>query len=169
MWLTHIIYQSPASYFPQPSHVRKRHRVAPALTPEFASHYADRELRISEVTENLKRVADDNRKLLEDESGLRNKYNDVIIAIWIFYRQVFLWDYINVDVAGTWGTRFDGKPGKWDHKKFKGSLLNVLSTQAMVQRQPTWPQVRNTKSITRCFQDVSNISHFSARTMNSDL
>ncbi|XP_076803656.1 uncharacterized protein LOC143447439 [Clavelina lepadiformis] len=72
-----INVRSPASYFPQPSHVRKRHRVAPALTPEFASHYADRELRINEVTENLKRVADDNRKLLEDESGLRNKYNDV--------------------------------------------------------------------------------------------
>nr|CAB3262278.1 uncharacterized protein LOC100179204 [Phallusia mammillata] len=65
------------SYFPRPSDVRKRHHVVPALTPEFASHFADRELRILEYTEHLRQSSEENQHFLSLESEYRNKYQQL--------------------------------------------------------------------------------------------
>jgi len=72
-----MFFQSPAVHFPKPSEIRKRHRVAPALSVEFASHYVDRELRIVETRERTERLTDENDKMLKTQTELEQKYENV--------------------------------------------------------------------------------------------
>ncbi|XP_078490116.1 uncharacterized protein LOC100179204 [Ciona intestinalis] len=72
-----INVRSPATYFPSPSKVRRRHRVAPNLTGEFVSHYADRELRISEAKERINEELEKNQLLMTEQSKLRQQYEEV--------------------------------------------------------------------------------------------
>uniref|UniRef100_F6RGF8 PHD finger protein 14 n=1 Tax=Ciona intestinalis TaxID=7719 RepID=F6RGF8_CIOIN len=72
-----IDVRSPATYFPSPSKVRRRHRVAPNLTGEFVSHYADRELRISEAKERINEELEKNQLLMTEQSKLRQQYEEV--------------------------------------------------------------------------------------------
>ena len=71
------MFQSPATYFPKPSEVRKRHHVPPALTGEFASHYVDRELRIVEMQERIEKMTNENQSMVETQTDLEQKYENV--------------------------------------------------------------------------------------------
>lgn len=66
---------------PKPTEIRKRHYVVPSLTTDFASYYADRQLRLEEEENALSSAIIINQDLYKKQELMRDKYNEVLDTV----------------------------------------------------------------------------------------
>ncbi|KAJ8974117.1 hypothetical protein NQ317_019898 [Molorchus minor] len=58
--------------------VRKKWHIPPAFTVEFIAYYLDRNDRLKDMKNTLEKLMDDNKVLLDEQQGLRVKYDEVL-------------------------------------------------------------------------------------------